>query len=416
MVDHTLIEVLLRLDTPAVQENYLHTHAAELDDRLVLDIKTQADHALRADIRQCERIGELLLLVSKVTGNRLHRAVGLLVLANAAAIGRGAQLPAIPLYDEAASIYRDHRKRVDQARSQTGKLWALASLGRYREALVIGRWARGVLKKAGERVLLANLVKNLGIIYGRMNEDEQALANFDEARRLYRENGAPAGSLPGLAYNRAIVLRNLGRFDESIAASESAIEQLDSLDQPIRNARAKQSLAVTYYVLGHYNQAVLLLAEVRAQFFKDGRARDALLAELFLCDCLLVLRRFDEVLSACSRIRAQFSRQGNRLEWSQALRTEAVAYAHLGEPERAKSSLAEARRVLEQEGNEVWAGHTDLEMAAILLREGRLEESGTFAARCAAIYRAHSMPSWESYANLGLARSRPGNGRFSTSR
>ncbi len=410
MADHQLVKSLLRLDTPSAQEHYLRTHYAELDDRLVRALKAQADHALRADIKQCERIGNLILVVGDVSGNRQYRAVGLRVLGNAAAIGRGAHQAAIPLYDEAASIYRDHGLTVDEARSQTGKLWALASLGRYQEALEIGRWARNTLEKAGEAVLLANLVKNLGIIYGRMNEDDLALGNFDEARSLYINNGSPAGSLPGLDYNRAIVLRNLGQFDESIKASQAAIDGLNTLAQPIRSARAKQSLAVTYYFLGHYNQAVLLLEDARALFFDDGRTRDALLAELFLCDCLLELRRFQDVLTACRRIQALFSRHGNMLEWAQTLRTEAMALAHLGDLEGAKTSLREVGKVLQQEGNEVWAGHADLEMAAILLQEGRLEDSQTYAARCAAVYRAHSMPAWEAYANLVLARVAVGKG------
>ena len=93
-------------------------------------------------------------------------------------------------------------------------------------------------------------------------------------------------------------VRGLGRFDESIAANQSVLQTYErrDLDQPINVARAQQNLAITYFLLGRYNEALALLDRSRETFLADGRQRHAMLVELYTGDCLLQLRRFGDVL------------------------------------------------------------------------------------------------------------------------
>ena len=231
----------------------------------------------------------------------------------------------------------------------------------------------------------------------------------------WAEKGKPL--LPWIDQDRAIALRNLGRFEESIEASQGAWKTMSESGQTVEAARPT-GLAVTYFVLGRYNEALVLFDQVRDIFLADGRQRDAILVELFVTDCLLQLRRFADVLEKCRQIRELFTELGTRYEAAQALLNEAVAYAGLTRTGEAIDSLAEARQLFTAERNRLWTACTDLEMAVLYLQQDRFEESLETARACARTFQAQDLPVREARAHLIAARAafslnrtmRPGSG------
>ena len=400
-----LIQELLLLPHDA-QQHYLAEHAPLLDDELAAYLKQEADRLLRVDVSQSLQTAELLYRVAEHNDEQCHRALGLLVEANARSIGGlGEYQRAVELYDEAAAIYERHDRPIDQARSQIGKLWSLASLGRYDEALQSGQWARRVFEEHEAWESLAVLTMNMAAVNGRRGDDEQALLLFDQAGELYRQLGAAGEQqLPWVEDNRAIVLRNLGRFEESIEGSRRAQRLLGQFGQEVEAARAQQNLAITYFVIGRYNEALELLDSAGGVFRADGRSRDTILVELFMSDCLLQLRRFGDVLQKCNLVRAQFNELGTRFELAQAILNQAVAYAGLRKYDEALTALADARSIFEAENNVVWVAATDLERAAVLLHTGAHADCISIANECAESFQARSMPLPEAHANLLAAR------------
>jgi CHAT domain-containing protein/tetratricopeptide (TPR) repeat protein len=399
-----LIASLLSERDDRAQRRFLEQHISLLDDRSADALKSEADHLLRLDIQRSLQTADLLLYQAELTHNPLHRALGLLAKANACSIGLGEHQQAIELYEEAAAIYQSRHLLVDQAKSQIGKLWALASLGRYEEVMETSEWARGILESQGQWLLVAKLTGNTGAIFGRIGQDAKALSLFDRARELYEAHGAGAGDVAGVEYNRAIVLRNLGRLEDSIQASQRAIQILRPTDERIRLARAQQSLATTYYVLGRHNEALDLLEEAKSAFLADGRQRDALLAQLFISDCMLQLRSYAGVLEKSCQVRELFDELGIRFEVAQTILNEAIAYAGLNRYPEALASLSEARRLFEQEGNPVWVATTDLERAGVLFYQGELEASLATAEKCAGVFEQCGPPYRAALAHVVLAR------------
>jgi CHAT domain-containing protein len=400
-----LADRLLALADAAARQRFLSEHAPLLDEGVAEALKAQADRLLRSDIDASLQTASLMHNLAGVTGNPLHQALALLAEANARSIGLGQYQAAVQLYDQAAEIYRVQGQVVRQARSQIGKLFSLASLGRYPDALAAGEWASQVLEADGQWRLLADVTLNMGVIHGRLGQDREALALFDRACDICLRLGAEAEPSQALIeQSRSIVLRNLGRFEESMAASHRAWQMLDHLGQAVEASRARQNLAVTYLVLGRYNEALEILDQAREAFVADGRHRDALLLDLFVGDCLLELRRFSDVLARSAEIRQQFSTIGAQLEVGQALLNEALAFSGLHCPERARDSLAEARRLFDQEGNQAWVATADLQLATLLLQAGQAAESLATAERCAATFGDGSLPLKEAQARLIAAR------------
>lgn len=413
MADEALIAQVIALPGVSEQERFLAARLDLVDEPLGLALKKQADRFLRSDVHRSLDTAAMMVRLGERAGQPLCRALGLLAEANVRSVGGlGEHERAIALYDEAAGIYCTHNRPIEQARSQTGKLYALANLGRYDDAIAAGRWAGAVLEQHEQWLPLATLTLNIGLIYGRLGDDSQALALFDRANELYLRVGAEGEpSLPWVAHDRAIVLRNLGRFAESMAAGQSACERLASSGQTVEAARARQNMALTLVVLGRYNEALDLLDEARRVFAADGRARDVILVDLFVADCLLQARRYGDVLEQCGRLRASFADLGAHLEAGQAMVSEAVAYAGLGRHDEAMASLAEARALFGREGNPVWLAYTDLETAALLLRQGQAERSLALALACADVLAQHNAPVRTAQAQLAAARAAAALGR-----
>jgi CHAT domain-containing protein/tetratricopeptide (TPR) repeat protein len=405
MVSQEWFEQLLATSDTSERRRILRAHADVLDDQVARALKKQADQFLRADISRSLATAGLLVALADYSGDPTHRALGLLAEANARSIGLGQYERALALYDEAASIYHNQDRLLDQAKSQVGKVGTLALVGRYQDAEATGQWAARILEDHQEWIPLATLVMNLAIMYARRGKDTQALDLFDRAGALYAQLGEEGESgWSWVQLNRAYVLRNLGRFEASIEASRTAAELLDRLGQTVAAARAEQMLSLTFFVLGRYNEALDRLDHVRDVYLEDGRQRDAMLVELFISDCLLQLRRFSDVLEKCHQVRRHFAQLGTPRVVAQAIINEAVAYAELGRHGEALDSLAEARQIFEAEGNQTWVASTDLERSAVLMQQGRLEESLETAQACARVFASYQLPIEEAQALLVAAR------------
>jgi CHAT domain-containing protein/tetratricopeptide (TPR) repeat protein len=405
MTAHELVEQLLALPEAEAQKRFLEEHASLLGDEVATALKDQATCVLRSDIRCALEIAGLILCLAEFTQNPLDRAIGLWAEAHARSIGLGEYQQALQLYDEASCIYQVHGRTVEWARVQAGKVWPLACLGDYAQATETGLRAGDILRAHAEWRSLATLEMNLAIVHGRQGEDRSALTLFESAGELYRRLGAEGEPfLPLIEQNRAIVLRNLGQFEASVEASHTAWEALAQSGQKVEAARARQNLAITYFVLGRYNEALKLLDEVRDVFLADGRNRDAILVELFISDCLLQLRRFIDVLDKCRQVRKLFTDLGIRFEVGQAMLNEAVAYAGLHQYDKAMASLAETRCLFVEEGNDVYVAITDLERAGILLRQGALDESRQVIEACIDVFQQRDLSVKATQARLVAAR------------
>ncbi|HEU5090956.1 MAG TPA: tetratricopeptide repeat protein, partial [Roseiflexaceae bacterium] len=399
-----LIEQWLKQADTHARRSWLAAHSAMLDDTCSMAIKDEANRLLRIDIRRSLAAADLLQQAGVFTGNAMLEALGLRAAGDAHAIGLGEFQCALEQYHAAAAIYERLGMQVERIRTEASTIWSLASLGQYERALAVGAAARDMLRQHEQWRPLATLMMNMAIIHGRLGNDLQALALLDDARAIWLTLDATAGPLARIDQNRAILLRNLGQFEQSIAASQASCERLTALGQHIEAARARQNLAVTYYTLGRYNEALQILDEVREQFRADGRERDSLLVGLFISDCLLQLRRFAAALAICQEARALFRTRGVTFEAAQSLMNEAIARAGLQQGDQALAALDEARAIFEGQGLATWVAACDLERAAVLAHQGRYAECARAADHSRQRFAERHLPVQELRATLLGAR------------
>ncbi len=401
-----VLEQLLALPDEDARRQLLDSQAGAIDvvasQTLADALKAQADHYLRAEIQTSFQFARLLIYWGERTKNPFHRALGLRAEANALSIGLGHYREALEKYNDATQIYREHGRTLDEAKAQIGKVWPLAALGQYDKAIQCGEWIAQVLELHQDWRQLATITMNLGVIFGRLGQEVRALAQFNRAIEAYERVNAVELYLA--IQNRAEVLRNLGQFDASIQSSLSAYEGFLAHDQNVEAARSKNNLAITYFMLGRYNQALQLLDEASQTFARDGRMRDVAEAKLFKSDCLLQLRRFNQALDECRMAGAQFDEHGTRFEVGQAHLNEALAQTGLKQHSAAITALAQARHLFQSEGNLVWVATVDLELASVFLRQNDARNACTLALNCGRIFRLHSLPIKHAQARLLAAQ------------
>lgn len=367
-------------------------------------LKKEADRLMWENIELCFDFADLISQMAQLFDAPMFQALSLRARGNGYSIGLGEHQKGINCYDEAAQIYADLGCRVEQAWSQNGKLYALACLSRYDEALATGRHASQILEENEQWAAFADMMVNLAIIHGRLSQDAEALQKLDKAKDVYGRLG-PEGEQPLLRVelNRGILLRNLGRFQESIAAIKLALA-FEQLGQSITAAQAQQNLAMTYFVMGRYNEALTLLDQARETFLDDGRERHAMLTELLLSDCLLSLRRFNDVLAKCKNVRQLFSKLDTQFEVGQAILNEAKAHAGLGNYAQAQASVDEARQLFLEDGNPTAVADAELQAAVLLAYQGQHAHALAKAEASGVIFAAHQLPIGEARACLVSAR------------
>ncbi|MEA3334465.1 MAG: CHAT domain-containing tetratricopeptide repeat protein [Chloroflexota bacterium] len=406
MATEEFVEQLLAAPDSASQRLLLEDHAGKDDGEISRALKAEADRLLRSNVQRSLDTVELINTWAELNEEPADQALGLLAEANVYALGLGDYHRAIGLYDQAADIYRQANMPVEEARSAIGKVAALGCIGRYEEAAREADQAETVLVAHNQLTPLTSLTMNMAVNFARKGADREALAKFDQAASLYQEMGEQ-GETGWLwtQLNRSHVLRNLGQFDAAIDASTLAWQRLDELHQPVAAARARQNLAMTFFVLGRYNEALEHLDHVSGVFLADGRERDAMLVELFASNCLIQLRRYADVRDRCLRVRDLFVRLGAPKEVGQAIVNEALAYAGLGRFGDALDSLEEARHIFAASDNKVWAALTDIETASILRQMKQYETSQTLALDAAAVLAASGHPVRQAHGLLVAARS-----------
>jgi CHAT domain-containing protein len=245
----------------------------------------------------------------------------------------------------------------------------------------------------------------MGVIYNRLSNDLDALRMFDQARLATQRLGAQGdATLLMIENNRAIHLRNLGRFQAALDAGDAANVLATRLGQMAEAARVQQNQAYIHIALGRYNEALQLLGRARDALWSDGRTRDVLMVDLDIIDCWLQLGRFDRVLETCQQVRRVLARSEAHLEVAQTILNEGIAYAGLQRYLEALDSLDEACRLFEQAGQPVWVATARLEAAAVCYRQAAYADSLETAGQCAEVFRTHPAPLHYAQACLVAAR------------
>jgi tetratricopeptide (TPR) repeat protein len=389
---HTsFIQEWLQAEDACQRQEFLRAHRSEITDETVQAMKTAVSQRLRQDPRDALDLAESILFAATLSGQPMHHAWGLMAKGNVQRYLAQYQ-EAIATYDMARSICLAQNKPVEAARPQMAKILALAYLGRFEEALQNAEEARRVFEAHGEIATAAVVDYQAGITAYKLGDYAKALALFDRARQRFEQIGeANLQDHVHVELNRSVVLRSLDRFTEAESAAIQARCMATGRGMNVVAARADQSLAITYYFLGRYNEALKLFDQARQEFASFGLKREILVANLFATNCHLALNRYTEVLDLAQEAEGELAQLGMHYEVAWAAYNRAQAYMGLGQVEAAADALARARMGFAQIENQVWVATVDVQWAILNLKIGALEAATANARRASHVFAGEGL-------------------------
>ena len=274
-------------------------------------------------------------------------------------------LPASHFIDEAHPAWT--RLEVDM-RLAAGD-WQLAADG-----------YRTLLEDAGDDAIRADLLRGLAEAAARLDHGKDAIAAASEAARLY----AAAGRETDVALARYWLAYGLYQSDNEVDARSvltALLEQVrGGLDvEPDFEMRLLTSLAAVESRAGQASRALTYLEEARGLAADlDDRRRAA-----FLFNLAINYRQvgdFEAAIRAGTQGMALYRAAGAIFESARIENDLALAYLATGQVDRARDLAADARRQIEETGDERWmAAVVDTE-AQVALAAGQVDEALRLAA------------------------------------
>jgi len=162
---------------------------------------------------------------------------------------------ALPLAEEAASIYRSLADRAGEAESLDQIGLAHQRTARSREALAYFREAQILFRAAADQRGVANTLSHSGIACWHLGRYAEANANLCDALSLYREVGDRRGEAKALNNLGRVHLYN-GRHREALDAYQKSLRIFQAIDGIQNEAILYQNIGSVYHYKGSYEEGL----------------------------------------------------------------------------------------------------------------------------------------------------------------
>lgn len=244
------------------------------------------------------------------------------------------------------------------------KLYALAMLGRYNEAIAVGLRARDVFVSYGDELAAGKVEQNLGNIYFRREQYPDAELLYRAARD--RAIRAANPTLQVMADNSlANVLTQQHRFADAAVLFEEALARAEAEGLDVLLALTECNLGCLDLSWGKYDRALDYLERSRRHYAALGMPHESAIAEQEVADAYLELNLAPEAAAIYERIIPTFTELGMRAEQARAVAYQGRASLMLGQFDQAQALLSDAYALYTSEGNLVGG-------AVVALTEGIL--------------------------------------------
>ena len=295
---------------------------------------------------------------------------------------RGQHTAAIQNYSGAVRILENTGRDLDLGRTLNSGLQSLIYVGEYDRALEWAARARTIFSRHGDELRLARLASNMGNILFRQDRHAEAMEHYQAALEPLERLGEPR-DLAAVLSNMAVCCTSLRRFREALAHYQAARDHCVRHNLPVLVAAADYNIAYLHYLRADYLEAARLYRVSRENAERAGDLYHVALCDLDESEMCLELNLSDEADRLAQSAALRFAQSGMNYERAKAVVNQAMAASHSADYPRALTLLRDARRLFENENNQVWPALIDLYQAILHYREGRYLASQRFARKAA---------------------------------
>lgn len=363
-----LAELLAEAAAPLRAELLAH-HAALADARLAQELRAIYFDVYSSDLRRAAGAAHALADLASCSTDPQVAAIALWIEGLAALQIEGRLEYAIERVDAAAVIFSELGQEHAAANTRIGKIFALARLGRYDEAVEVGLQARATLLAYGDNQAVGRIELNLGNLADRRGRHDHAIAYYQAARERF----SAAGDQRMLAYvhnGLANIFSQQYQFSAAAALYEQALTVAEAANLEVTRAEIECNLGIMALCQGRYDQALALLEHSRRRYAALAMPHESAIAELELADAYMELNLIAEAAAIYGPVTDTFGKLGMRAEQARTLLNHGRACLQLGALDMAWALLAEAGDLYAAEGNPVGAAMVALAEARLYHREG----------------------------------------------
>lgn len=276
--------------------------------------------------------------------------------------------------DESKRSFENLNLTHTAATTQISKLYALALLGRYKEAVDCGLRAREVFIAENDLYSAGKIEHNIGNLYWRRDFYREAEPYLDSARRCFDQIGDQR-QLAMVENCQAFVKALQNNFLEAEAIYQKALNRAVEHNLTVTEAEIETGMSNLYLFQGRLDLALKFMESSRQKYDLLGMPHQSANCELEIADIYLELNLLPEAAAFYEKTEAKFTELGMQAELARSFLNHAKALFLLDESEKAKNLLDKAEKLFEAEGNQISVTLARLSKAQFYFREDNLTEA-----------------------------------------
>jgi CHAT domain-containing protein len=271
--------------------------------------------------------------------------------------------------DESETGFKNLGKPHAAATTQISKLYALALLGRYDEAVACGLRARDVFVAENDLYSVGKIEHNIGNLYWRRDFYRESEPFLASAHRHFEQIGDQR-QLAMVENCQAFVEALQNNFREAENIYEQALKRAAANDLTVTEAEIETGMSNLYLFQGRLDSALKFMERSRQKYDLLGMPHQSAGCELEIADIYLELNLLPEAIAFYERTQAKFAELGMQAELARSLLSHAKALFLLDEPELAARLLDESEKLFAAEGNSIAVALARLAKAQFYFRVG----------------------------------------------
>lgn len=289
---------------------------------------------------------------------------------------------------EAESIFATSGLSLFAARTQTSRIYPLALLGRYDEAIACGEAARTTFIEHRDNYSAGKIEHNIGNLFWRRERYSEAEPYLESAHSRFLEIG-DRRQLAMVENCQAFVKTLQNRFREAELIYKRALARACDNELFVTEAEIETGMSNLYLFQGRLELALRYMEQARTKYDQLNMPAQSASCELEVADIYLEINLLPEAQRLYQELEVKFTDLGMRSELARAVQNHARASLLSDHIETAARNLDRAEELFEAEGNRVSVGSIRLTRAQMRLKEGKLRDAMIEAEGALSMLREH---------------------------
>jgi CHAT domain-containing protein len=359
-----LAKKLVSAKSEKERKTLLQNNVKIADENLALELKEICYAAWTNEPTKAQKTARAIKSLYKFNTNNEIKAYSFWI-SGIAELTRGKLEFTIKNLDDSAKIFKQIGNEHEAANTQVAKLYALALIGKYDEAIKCGENALKIFEKYGDELAAGKIEMNLSNIVSRREFHKQAEKYCLSARDRFAKIDEKDW-LTMAENSLANTYAELNDFVKAEKFYETALKGAKESKMFVTEAEIEASMGNLATFRGKFDRALNFLESSRQKYENLKMPHQTAIAELEIADIYLELNLSEEAFSIYEKTTEKLQKLKMQGEEARARANFGKAAILLDEKNKARNELKKSARLFLAEKNKVGA-------AAVKLNEAKLE-------------------------------------------